>query len=140
MTMTEMDVGAQVGSARRLVDAATGVIDAALASAASMTDGGRRIDDHQVHTERVAYLATQVRAAHELTAYAERLAAAGIPDARQVTMAYAYAAEVAHVLGSAIDAAWESFGLAEVDLESLRAPELRNFCVSSDSRLSPLSA
>ncbi len=125
MTTTETSAGAQLASARRLVEAAKAVIDAALVSAASLTEGGRRIDDHQVHTERVAYLATQVRAAHELTAYAERLAKAGAPDARQATMAHAYAAEVAHALGSSIDAAWEQFGLAEADLAPLQAPELR---------------
>jgi glycolate oxidase iron-sulfur subunit len=49
-------------SARLLVSAAQEVIDAALKHAAQVTEGGAKIDDHQVHTERVAYLATQVRA------------------------------------------------------------------------------
>ena len=39
---------------------------------ASPTAAARRSTTHQVHTERVAYLATQVRAARELVAYAER--------------------------------------------------------------------
>jgi len=65
-------------AARELVDDAQAVIDAALKHGAAVTEGGRLIDDHQVHTERLAYLATQVRAAHEQTAYAERLSASGL--------------------------------------------------------------
>ncbi|MFN8638910.1 MAG: acyl-CoA dehydrogenase family protein [Dehalococcoidia bacterium] len=40
---------------------------------AAASGGGGGIDQRKVHTERLAYLATQVRAAHELVAYAERL-------------------------------------------------------------------
>ena len=70
MTATEVE---SVTTARELVDASNGVVDAAIAHAAVVTGGGAAIDDHQVHVERVAYLATQVRAARELVAYAERL-------------------------------------------------------------------
>ncbi|MCA9851889.1 MAG: hypothetical protein KC461_14765, partial [Dehalococcoidia bacterium] len=59
-------------AARTLVDAAQRVVDAAVKHAAEVTQGGALIDDHQVHTERVAYLATQVRAAHDLTSFVER--------------------------------------------------------------------
>ena len=125
MTTTETTPGAAIASARRLVEASTSVVGAALRSAAALTEGGRRIDDHQVHVERVSYLATQVRAAHELTSYAERLAAKGQPDGRQAMMAHAYAAEIAHALGSAIEAAWGEFGLEEDDLGPLLEPALR---------------
>lgn len=100
-------------NARLLVDNAQSVVAAALAYAAGVTEGGAKIDDHQVHTERVTYLATQVRAAHELASAAERLEAAGKPDSIMAAEAFVYAAEAAHALSSAIEAAWDDFGLGE---------------------------
>ncbi|MGE0228310.1 MAG: acyl-CoA dehydrogenase family protein [Dehalococcoidia bacterium] len=100
-------------NARILVDSAQRVVAAALAHAAEVTEGGAKIDDHQVHTERVTYLATQVRAAHELTAAAERLEAAGKADSLMAAEAFVYAAEATHALSSAIDAAWDDFGVGE---------------------------
>ena len=100
-------------NARLLVDATQRIVDAAIRHAAEVTEGGAKIDDHQVHTERVAYLATQARAAHELTAAAERLAAAGKPDQLMAAEAFIYAADAAHALRSSIEAAWDDFGVTE---------------------------
>src|SRR5690606_10165935 len=122
MTTTELNA---IATARRLVDASQGVVDAALAHGATVTEGGRLIDDHQVHTERLAYLATQVRAASELVAYAERLAGAGQADALQESMALVYAAEVTHALRSQVEAAWGDFGLDEPQVAALHTSEVR---------------
>jgi (2S)-methylsuccinyl-CoA dehydrogenase len=108
-------------AARELVNDAQDVIDAALKHGAIVTEGGRLIDDHQVHTERLAYLATQVRAAHEQTAYAERMTG----DSLQAEYALIYAAEVVQALRSAIETAWDDFGLTEADLAGLYAPAAR---------------
>ena len=52
-----------------ILAAARAVIDEALAAARRLTrDGGKGIDEHQVHAERVAYAATEVRAAEVLAA------------------------------------------------------------------------
>ena len=110
MTTTEIE---RAASARLLVDASQAVVDAAVAHAARVTEGGAGIDDHQVHVERVAYLATQLRAANELVSYVERLAAAATPDALSEAQALVYAAEIAHALRSGIDAAPEEFGVGE---------------------------
>ena len=110
--MTTTDVNAST-TARELVDAAQGVIDAALRHGAQVTEAGARIDEHQVHTERLAYLTTQVRAARELVATAERLAAAGKRDAVLDECALVYAAEAAHALRSAVEVAWDDFGVGE---------------------------
>ena len=107
-------------SARELVDDAQAVINAALKHGAAVTEGGRLIDEHQVHTERLAYLATQVRAAHEQTAYAERT-----DDTFQAEYALIYAAEVVQALRSAVETAWDDFGLTEADLAGLYAPAAR---------------
>jgi (2S)-methylsuccinyl-CoA dehydrogenase len=52
--------------ARELVEAAEGLLEQALEAARAITENGARIDDHQVLTERVAYAATETRAAREL--------------------------------------------------------------------------
>ena len=111
-------------TARTLVDVAQRAVDGSLRGLAAVTEGGRGIDDHQVHTERVAYLATQVRAAHELVAYTERLAAAGKPDERVESMALVYAAEATQALRSAVDAAWDDFALDESHHAALHAAEV----------------
>ena len=111
MTATA-DTGADaLALARGLADRAGRVVGAALARAAEVTDGGAGIDDHQVHVERVAYLATQARAARELVASAEGLREAGAPDGQQEDAALVYAAESAHALRSAIEAARDDFGI-----------------------------
>jgi (2S)-methylsuccinyl-CoA dehydrogenase len=113
-------------TARTLVDAAQRVIDAALRHHAAVTTGGRDIDAHQVHTERLAYLATQVRAAHELVAYTERLASRGAPDAIAESMSLVYAAEATHALRSSIEAAWGDYGLDEAHEAMLHTPDVRD--------------
>ncbi len=123
MTATNM---APAAVARTLVDAAQQVIEAVIHHASDLTDGGKSIDDHQVHVQRVAYLATQVRAAADLLAYAERLAAGGKPDATQERMAFVYAAEVAHALRSQLEAAWSDFGLTDAEAAPLHETDVRD--------------
>ena len=112
-------------TARVLVDTAQRVVDAALRHHAVVTSGGRGIDEHQVHTERVAYLSTQVRAARELVAYTERMAERGAPDAIIESMALVYAAEAAHALRSSIEAAWLDYGLDEAHEAMLTSADFR---------------
>ncbi len=114
-----------LAGARALVDCAQRVIEAALQSAARVTEGGELLDDHQVQGERIAYLSTQVRAASDFVEFAERVAASGMPDALHERMAFAYAAEVAHALRSQIEAAWDAFGLTEAHVAPLHAPDTR---------------
>jgi (2S)-methylsuccinyl-CoA dehydrogenase len=59
-----------VGSARASNERLRKVVDHALAHGREVTKGGRDIDDHQVHSERLAYLATEALAAETLVAYA----------------------------------------------------------------------
>ena len=113
-------------TARELVDTCQLIIDAAIEHASVITENGRLIDDYQIHTERLAYLTTQVRAAHELTSYAERLDVNGQTDELQREYAYIYSAEVANTLRSQIDAAWGDFGLNADHKLMLDAPELIN--------------
>ena len=123
MASSGVDIDA-VAIARTLVDAAGDAIDAAVAHAAAVTEGGALIDDHQVHTERIAYLATQVRAATALVASSESLREAGVRDEQQEDAALVYAAEATHALRSAIEAARDDFGIDDA-ASALHARELR---------------
>src|SRR5260370_1614417 len=67
-------------AARALADIAAQVSQSAVESAARLTDGGKAIDEHQVHAERIAQLATEARAAGELGAYPAAQAATGMSD------------------------------------------------------------
>ncbi len=112
-------------TARTLVDAAQGVVDAALRAHAAVSGGGNDIDGHQVHTERLAYLATQVRAAHELVAYTERLVAAGKADSVIEECALIYAAEATHAVRSAVEVAWADFRVDQATADTLHTNEVR---------------
>jgi len=57
--------------ARTLVSATTRLTDLAVARATMLTQQGKTIDDHQVVVDRVAYAATEARAAQELLRVAE---------------------------------------------------------------------
>ncbi len=125
MTSSAVSTGIDaVAVARRLVDAAVGAIEAAVSHAAEVTSGGADIDDHQVHTERIAYLATQVRAAGALVASSEGLREAGVRDEQQADAALVYAAEATHALRSAIEASRDDFGI-DAAADALDAAELR---------------
>jgi len=52
--------------AQTLLEAATQLLEQAIDAGKSLTEGGKRIDDHQVATERIAYAATEAIAAHEV--------------------------------------------------------------------------
>jgi (2S)-methylsuccinyl-CoA dehydrogenase len=64
-------------SAEVLLSAGESLLEPALMRARAITRNGAAIDDHQVLTERVAYAATEQRAARELLALARTLAAEG---------------------------------------------------------------
>src|SRR5215218_6793863 len=100
-------------SAANLQGAGETVLEAALDSARRTMDGGKAIDDHQVQAERLAYAATELRAAREMLAYAEGLRAAGHPDAVAEEQAFAYTAEVVHKLRSEVEGALSDFGVDE---------------------------
>ncbi len=123
MTATEAN---PVAAAHALTTATRAVVDAAVKQGAITTKHGAAIDDHQVLTERLAYLATQIRAAEDLVAYAERMTAAGDGGAGlQGRLALAYAAEVAHATRSQMEAGWDDFGITDADLAPLQTGEAR---------------
>jgi (2S)-methylsuccinyl-CoA dehydrogenase len=111
---------------RTIIDAARATLDAALRAGRETTQGGKAIDEHQVHAERLAYAATEVAAADALAAYARERREAGAGDAVLDTMAAAFAAEVADRLWARVDAHRDDFGVPDAVLaKGLAAPEVR---------------
>ncbi len=66
-----------LSDARSLLDAANTLLDQVVERASAVTEGGKRIDDHQVLVERVAYAMTEGRAARASLDFAAALAEAG---------------------------------------------------------------
>jgi len=95
----------------RLVATADTVVREALEVASRRTDGGKGIDDEQVHCERLAYAATEVAAAKDLLAYTRSVPAAD-RDAAVDAMAGVFAAEVTQKLAGQVDAHLAEFGVA----------------------------
>jgi (2S)-methylsuccinyl-CoA dehydrogenase len=102
----------------QLVNTTDAVIGEALAAARTRTEGGKGIDDEQVHCERLAYTATEVAAAKELLAYAKAAAQHGHRDAMVEEMAGVFAAEVAQRLTANVEAHGEKFGLSDERLNT----------------------
>jgi (2S)-methylsuccinyl-CoA dehydrogenase len=101
------------------------VEEGAVAAASRLTNGGRDIDEHQVHAERVAQLATQVRAAEEMVAYAEASAEGGKPDSLAEDQALLFAAELVHRARSDAEAHPGEFGLEQALLDELDSASVR---------------
>jgi (2S)-methylsuccinyl-CoA dehydrogenase len=110
--------------ARAALSAAENLTGQAVARAGEITKGGEAIDDHQVLSERVAYAATETRAARELTEYTASARREG-PGSRLEVLAAAAAADLAASVRSRLEVALEDLALDEATLESCFPAELR---------------
>jgi (2S)-methylsuccinyl-CoA dehydrogenase len=110
---------------RPLLEGAEALVAEALGQARDVTDGGKRIDDHQVLAERVAYAATEARAARELLAYAGRVRGEGGGDRWLEALAAAAVAELARSLRERLAPALDDLGLGEAALERTFPEERR---------------
>ncbi len=106
--------------ARLILTALVQVREEALARARHLTQHGHDIDAHQVHCERLAYRATEVRAAQALLHAAEMH---GQDDAMMAHTALAYAAEVHQNMLAEVGAHWSAYGLSEAVLAETCAAE-----------------
>jgi (2S)-methylsuccinyl-CoA dehydrogenase len=101
-----------------LVSAVDELVTAAISVASAATNGGKAIDDYQVHTERIAYAATECEAAKALASYARRAADAGADEAGlYAEEAGLYAAEVAARIHGEVTQAADDYALPEGLLE-----------------------
>jgi len=111
--------------AKRLQGAARELSEEALSRTREITEGGRRIDDHQVLVERVVYAATQARAATELVASVSEAAAQGQSSPSLELSAVAAIAELARGVRTRLELALDDLGLEESALEKSFPPEVR---------------
>ena len=108
-----------------LVDGAEALLSRALERARALTGNGKAIDEHQVTTERVAYAATEGRAARALLAQARRIAAEGRGDRALELAAVAGCADLVASLRGRIAQAQDELGLEESDLDAAFPAALR---------------
>jgi (2S)-methylsuccinyl-CoA dehydrogenase len=112
----------ELPAVRKLVDTTDALCREALEVAARRTEGGKGIDEEQVHCERLAYAATEVAAARELLRYAERLAGTN-RDRYIEAMAGAFAGEVAQRLAAQLDSRRDEFGVGPDRLDATLGAE-----------------
>ena len=99
---------------RLLVDTLQKVRDGALQHGRMLTNNGKGIDDHQVHVERLAYLATEVEAAQCLLNYAQAAKQnSGDDNGNMSNMALGFAAEVSQKLVGQASTHLDDFGFDE---------------------------
>jgi (2S)-methylsuccinyl-CoA dehydrogenase len=103
--------------ARALLSAGESLLSQALERARALTRNGVAIDEHQVLTERVAYAATEGRAAREALALAEQSAEQG-RGADWEAIALAAVGDLVASLRARLDAAAGELGLADDALEA----------------------
>ncbi len=106
-----------IDDARGLLVAGETLLEAALERAREITENGRAIDDHQVLTERVAYAATEVRAAREVLAYAEQTAQSGRASKALERVSVTAAAELIDSLRTRLSAAVDDLGIGDEALD-----------------------
>ena len=117
--------GIDLAGVERVIATMDEVVREALAVAAKRTDGGKGIDAEQVHVERLAYAATEVRAARDLLTYANAVAASQ-PDPTITAMAGVFTGEVATKLRAQIEAHPDAFGIGDERLHAtLGSAEIR---------------
>lgn len=115
----------ELSHVERLVTTIDAVVREALDVASRRTEGGKGIDDEQVHCERLAYAATELAVAKDLLAYAKSVPA-GERDPAVEAMAGVFTAETAQRLTGQIDAHLDEFGFTTERLNAtLGAAEIR---------------
>jgi (2S)-methylsuccinyl-CoA dehydrogenase len=111
--------------ARTLLSAATDLLEKAVLAAKKLTEDGRKIDDHQVLTERIAYASTEAVAAHEAIASLEALAAEGrVTPILELTTVGAVGDLIANLRQRLSDSV-DDLGIGDEAVESAFPAELR---------------
>jgi len=114
-----------LADARPLLAAAERLLEGSLARSRTLTDGGKRIDDYQVLAERVAYAATEARAARELVEYAARVREGGRGDALLEATAAAGAADLVSSLWQRLTPAVDDLGIGDDALQAAFPSDVR---------------
>ena len=118
------------------------LIEPALERARAATDQGKGIDEHQVLTERIAYAATEVRAAAETLAFVKALRAEGRSGELLELSAGAAIAELVTSARSRLEPLVDELGLGEAALEAAFPATVRAGlrALASDARVRRIGA
>jgi (2S)-methylsuccinyl-CoA dehydrogenase len=111
--------------ARALLAPAEMLLEGAVARAREITKSGAAIDDHQVLAERVAYAATEARAARELIGYVERTQAEGRADALLEATAAAATADLVWSLATRLAPSADDLGIGDEAILSAFPADVR---------------
>ena len=123
-------VEAELAPTRTLLTMLTRALDKALPHARQLTERGRDIDAYQVHCERLAYRATELRAAQDLLRYAEARLQHGQDDEVTTSMALAFAAEASQTFLAEAEANLHDYGFTESFVQ-IGLPTLKGSALSS---------
>ncbi len=107
---------------RKIVDAAVRLSGEAVTRATTITDKGAKIDDYQVLSSRVAYAATEARAAQELATLTDGFGARSIPYFEK--LAEVAAAELATSVRDRLGPVVEDLGLTDADVDAIYTAEV----------------
>jgi (2S)-methylsuccinyl-CoA dehydrogenase len=114
-----------IADSQQLLAAADTLLAGVFDRARAITRNGAAIDDHQVLAERVAYAATEARAARELLEYAQRVKNEGRGDSWLQAIAAAGAAELVASLLARLTPAIDDLGLGDEALQTAFPAEVR---------------
>jgi (2S)-methylsuccinyl-CoA dehydrogenase len=105
------NIGELLDQVESLLGRHRALVGETVAAASRTTNGGREIDEHQVHCERVAYAATECEAATTLLAYARQAYSAGDNASLAADQAALFTAEVSARLYSQVATAFADYGV-----------------------------
>ncbi len=114
-----------LSDARLLLDAAIELLDRTIERASAVTEGGKRIDDHQVLAERVAYAVTEGRAVRASLDFAAALGEEGRSSAILESTFAASVADLVESLRVRLAPAVDDLGIGEEALEGAFPAEVR---------------
>jgi (2S)-methylsuccinyl-CoA dehydrogenase len=117
---------ATLEDARLILAAGAQLLADATAAAKSMTDGGKKIDDHQVITERIAYAATEAVAAHEVLAAFDAWSAEGNATPMREKLAIAAVGELMTNLRERLSTSADDLGIGDEAVEAAFGADVRS--------------
>ncbi len=119
--------------ARTLLAAANELLEKAVESAKQLTNGGRRIDDHQVLTERVAYAVTEAVAAREVIASLEEIRGEGRSNDMLELTAVGAVGDLVANLRERLSSIVDDLGIGDDAMEAAFPHDLRRLLRSTTS-------
>ena len=132
----------ELSNAEAAARAGRALIEPALERARTATSDGKAIDEHQVLTERVAYAATEVRAASEALALVKALRADGRSSELLELTAGAAIAELVNAARGRLEPVVDELGLGDAALEAAFPAAVRASlrALASEARLRRIGA